>query len=99
MAAKKKKKAKAPAKRAAPAVKETDAQFVGFLNDTFAQVEGSLKGVQDPEQKKVLGARLKALRSKFRGLPKEKKTAARAQTYGEELHKIATDIQSACRDC
>jgi hypothetical protein len=84
----------APKKRAAPVPGEkSDAQF---LIETFGQVQSTLARVPDPDRKKALKARLDALRSKFKGLPKEKKTSERAVRYGEELHKIAADIISAC---
>jgi uncharacterized protein (DUF58 family) len=91
-----KKRAQKPAAGKAPPADPKAKSDVQFLNETFVQVAGTLKNVSDAAKRKELDGRLKALRSKYRDLPKDKKTSERVVRYGEELHKIATDIMKNC---
>ena len=92
----KKKKAKVSTRRASQAAAKSeespglsDGQFV---EATFDQVEEALKRATDWVTKTALTERLKAMRTKFKALPKNKVTRERCERYMEEITKIGREI-------
>lgn len=89
MPAKKKAKAKATKPRAAkPAAAPKALNDGAFVSKMFESAEASIGRVADPTRRSDLSKRFKALRAKFRKLPKSKVTRDRAERYAEEVSKL-----------
>lgn len=90
MTAKKKKAAIAPA--------PYDSQQPGerkFLVDTYQQTIALLDRVEDKDRRAALTTKLKAIRTKFNALPKNKVTKERVARYVEEVVKVGREIMGS----